>query len=105
VWRLRVGETTTDNYTRCGPSQPQKPPLEQFVHHCLVSQPLTEASTREYLLHDNIKTQCEQQLTTNSNTILKKRHRSDQTPRHSTGTVPPPPATSKTTFKAQSTLK
>jgi len=30
VWRLRVGETTADDYIHCGLNQLQKPLLEQF---------------------------------------------------------------------------
>lgn len=36
VWRLRVSKTTTDDYIRCGPNQPQKNAALAIRHHCLV---------------------------------------------------------------------
>ena len=36
VWRLRVGETTADDYIRCGPNQPQKNAALAIRNHCLV---------------------------------------------------------------------
>jgi len=92
VWRLRVGETTTNNYIRCGLNQLQKTLLEQFAHHCLVSQPHTNANTRSILPHHNTKTQRKQRPAIISNTVPRIHHYNDQTPSHHTGTVPLPPA-------------
>ena len=39
VWRLRVGEITTDDYIRCGLNQPQKNAALAIRNHCLVSKP------------------------------------------------------------------
>ena len=74
VWRLRVGKTTADNYIHRGPRQPQKTQLEQFAHHCLVSQPHTNANTRSILPHHNTKTHRKQRPAIISNTVPKKHH-------------------------------